>query len=57
MLLFLLTLILIIAFLVIENGRLHIQGKFGWNALTVGRTRFGKTSFTQKLAINNFFGG
>lgn len=31
------------------------NGKFGWNALIVGRARFGKTSFTQKLAINNFF--
>ena len=30
------------------------NGKFNWNVLIVGRTECGKTSFTQKLAINTF---
>ena len=32
------------------------NGKFNGNILIVGRTKCGKTYFTQKLAINNFFG-
>ena len=32
------------------------NGKFNWNVLIVGRTECGKTSFTQKLAVNTFFG-
>ena len=32
------------------------NGKFNGNILIVGRTECGKTYFTQKLAINNFFG-
>ena len=32
------------------------NGKFKGNILIVGRTECGKTYFTQKLAINNFFG-
>ena len=32
------------------------DGKFIGNILIVGRTECGKTSFIQKLAINNFFG-
>ena len=32
------------------------NGKFNDNILIVGRTESGKTYFTQKLAINNFFG-
>ena len=31
------------------------NGKFNGNILIVGRTECGKTYFTQKLAINNFF--
>ena len=30
--------------------------KFQGNVLVVGRTNCGKTSFAQKLAVNNFFG-
>ena len=30
--------------------------KFNRNVLIVGRTECGKTYFTQKLAINSFFG-
>ena len=30
------------------------NGKFNWNVLIVGRTECGKTSFTQKLAVNTF---
>ena len=30
--------------------------KFNGNILSVGRTERGKTYFTQKLTINNFFG-
>ena len=32
------------------------DGKFVGNILIVGRTACGKTFFTQKLAVNNFFG-
>ena len=32
------------------------SGKFSGNIFIVGRTKCGKTYFTQKLAINNFFG-
>ena len=32
------------------------DGKFIGNILVVGRTECGKTSFVQKLALNNFFG-
>ena len=32
------------------------DGKFSGNILIVGRTECGKTSFVQKLALNNFFG-
>ena len=32
------------------------NGKFNGNILIVGRTECGKTYFTQKLAINTFFG-
>ena len=31
-------------------------GKFWRNILIVGRTGCGKTTFMQKLAVNNFFG-
>ena len=31
------------------------DGKFVGNILTVGRAAYGKTFFTQKLAVNNFF--
>ena len=31
-------------------------GKFVGNILIVGQTACGKTFFTQKLAVNNFFG-
>ena len=32
------------------------EGKFVGNILIVGRTACGKTFFTEKLAVNNFFG-
>ena len=32
------------------------DGKFSGNILIVGRTECGKTTFVQKLALNNFFG-
>ena len=32
------------------------NGKFSGNILIVGRTECGKTTFMQKLALNNFFG-
>ena len=32
------------------------DAKFSGNILIVGRTGYGKTYFTQKLAINRFFG-
>ena len=32
------------------------DGKFSGNILIVGSTECGKTSFVQKLALNNFFG-
>ena len=32
------------------------NGKFSGNILIVGRTECGKTTFVQKLALNNFFG-
>ena len=32
------------------------DGKFQGNMLIVGRTGCGKTTFMQKLALNNFFG-
>ena len=32
------------------------SGKFSGNILIVGRTECGKTTFMQKLALNNFFG-
>ena len=32
------------------------NGKFTGNILIVGRTECGKTTFVQKLALNNFFG-
>ena len=32
------------------------DGKFSSNILIVGRTECGKTTFVQKLALNNFFG-
>ena len=32
------------------------DGKFNGNILIVGRTECGKTTFVQKLALNNFFG-
>ena len=32
------------------------DGKFSGNILVVGRTECGKTTFVQKLALNNFFG-
>ena len=32
------------------------DGKFVRNILTVGWTAYDKTFFTQKLAVNNFFG-
>ena len=32
------------------------NGKFNGNILIVGRTECGKTYFTEKVAINNFFG-
>ena len=31
------------------------DGKFSGNILIVGRTECGKTTFVQKLALNNFF--
>ena len=32
------------------------DGKFSGNILIVGRAECGKTTFVQKLALNNFFG-
>ena len=32
------------------------NGKFSGNILIVGQTEWGKTTFMQKLALNNFFG-
>ena len=32
------------------------DGQFGGNILAVGRTNCGKTTFLEKLGINNFFG-
>ena len=32
------------------------NGKFTGNILIVGRTECGKTTFVEKLALNNFFG-
>ena len=32
------------------------NGKFSGNIFIVGRTECGKTTFMQKLALNNFFG-
>ena len=32
------------------------SSKFSGNVLIVGRTECGKTTFRQKLALNNFFG-
>ena len=32
------------------------SGKFSGNVLIVGRTKCGKTTFMQKLALHNFFG-
>ena len=32
------------------------DGMFSGNILIVGRTAFGKTYFTQKLDLNNYFG-
>ena len=32
------------------------NGKFSGNILIVGRSECGKTTFVQKLALNNFFG-
>ena len=40
--------------LIIESN--VCNGKFNGNILIVGRTECGETYFTQKLAINNFFG-
>ena len=31
------------------------DGKFGGNILIIGRTECGKTTFVQKLSLNNFF--
>ena len=38
-----------------ENNYIY-DGKFSGNILIVGGTECGKTSFVQKLALNNFFG-
>ena len=38
-----------------ENNYIY-NGKFSGNILIVGRTECGKTTFVQKLALNNFFG-
>ena len=40
--------------LIIESN--VCNGKFNGNILIIGRTECGETYFTQKLAINNFFG-
>ena len=37
------------------DNEIH-YGKFVGNILIVGRTACGKTFFTPKIAVNNFFG-
>ena len=41
--------------LFLQNAKLHIWHKSG-NVLIIGRTDCGKIYFTQKLAVNKFFG-
>ena len=47
---------LVILYLKIENGKLHLQWKICRKLLVVGRTECGKTTFIQNLWINSFWG-